>query len=418
MCLGPSIPYVRFARLVRYAAVVLLAFAPAAGSQELPTTAPAEPPASQPAPDAPYWLRVTADELNVRTQPDANSIVVARVPRDTVLRSAGLRFGWERVEPPADTFCYVAAEYVRLAGDTEGIVATQTGGLRVRAGSQARDLDPAQSEVLGLLDRGTRVRIVGRDGTWLRIAVPEGITFYVAGQHVQRVSSDVAARLEAAQTPRAPETAAGAPASQPVAAAPTLTGPWGRKLTAVETELMAEGRKPPLQRDWERFVTRLEPLAAQREEPVTARLAAAWLLDLKQRIADQNMARAAAELTERAARERTQHERELERIERLREQATSRPATDAAGLLLRSYLGGTATRYGFKLQDPVTQQVVAYLDLETAPDIDLAVLLGQYVGVQGRRRHDADLGADVIQARRIEPLRREEPASQPARQNP
>lgn len=418
MCLGPRIPYVRIARLVRYAAVVLLASVPAVGHQEPPTTATAKPPASQPVPDAPYWLRVTADELNVRTQPDANSIVVARIPRDTVLRSLGLRFGWERVEPPANTFCYVAAEYVRLEGDAEGVVATQTGGLRVRAGSHARDLDPAQSEVLGLLERGTRVRVVGRDGAWLRIGVPEGITFYIAGQHVQRISSDVAARLEAARMPRPPDAAGPAPASQPVAAEPALTGPWGRKLAVVETDLMAEGRKPPLERDWARFVTQLEPLAAQREEPVTARLAAAWLLDLKQRIADQNMARATAELSERAARERAQHERELERIERLREQTTSRPATDAAGLLLRSYLGGTATRYGFKLQDPVTQQVVAYLDLETAPDLDLAELLGQYVGVQGRRHPDADLGADVIQVRRIEAVRREEAASQPARQNP
>ena len=137
--------------------------------------------------------------------------------------------------------------------------------------------------------------------------------------------------LTSARAPRARPmpTTSSAPAtsSAPVVLprTPDLSGPWGQRLVAIETELYAEARKPPLDANWEPFLGRLLPLAWQREEPVVARLAAAWQAQLRDRIADQKTGQSVAEIVQRAARERAEHEREMARLQQWGGPAAPRP---------------------------------------------------------------------------------------------
>ena len=182
------------------------------------------------------WLRVTGEQINVRSRPDANSVALMRVEPDDVLRAVDQdQYGWYRILPPEGAFSYVSAEHVDRRGPSEGIVSVGSGTLRVRVGSTLRDLDPLQCEVQILLERGTLVRIVGVQGGWLKIVPPAGVYAYVSNQHVEPVSEEVAARLRGGRTPTTQAVAttvpaqggrAGAGTSQP-AAGPDVSGPWG-----------------------------------------------------------------------------------------------------------------------------------------------------------------------------------------------
>ena len=382
------------------------------------------------------WLRVTADDVNVRSRPDANSVPVARVERDAVLRAVGRdSYGWYRLIPPEGVFSYVAKEYVDRRGPGEGLVSVRSGTLRVRVGSLVRELDPLQSEVQALLESGATVRIVGEQGDWLKIAPPAGVYAFVFGDHVEAIGEEVAVRESApsaaaaqpvASQPAAVRTAdvADRPTTQPAdvstrpttrpADGPDLTGPWGQRLLLAETAIEVEGRKPLLEQSWTEAFAWLRPIAAQREAPMVARLAQAWTAQLTQRMSEQDAVRDAEEVLRRAARDQAQHERELERIERAR-QAASRSAFAARGELLRSdAVGARDGKRWYKLQDPVTKRVEAYVEVDPQSRLDAERLVGQYVGVRGRRRTEPGWGADVVRADEIVVLERAEPATQPA----
>ncbi len=377
--------------------------------------------ASQPASQE-TWLRVIVDEVHLRSRPDANSLPVARVPRDTLLRAVGRdSYGWYRVRPPEGVFSFVAAEYVDRRGPTEGIVSVRGGTLRVRVGSLVYDVDPAQTEVQTLLQRGAVVQVVGEQGAWLKIVPPPGVYAYVAGQHAEPVTDDVAARLRSNQGP------VSRPTSEPTAAAPSvgkpraasgpdLSGPWGQRLAAVETAIAAEARKPLGEQSWPDAVGGLQPIAAQREEPAVARLAEAWIAQLEQRIAEQAAVRAADELLGRTAREQVQHEREMQRIERARRAATQ-PQFTARGELQRSdALRAQGGVRWYKLVDPVTRRVEAYLEVDADSRVAPETLVGRYVGVRGVRRAAPGLGADVVRIEEIVVLGPGAPETQPATQ--
>jgi hypothetical protein len=373
---------------------------------------PSKPPATQAVSDI-YWLRVTASELNVRCNPDTNSTIVARVPRGSVLRAVDRVREWHRITPPQGVFSFVAARYIERIGPAKGVVAIQTGSLRVRVGSLVYELDPAESPVQTRLQRGDPVRVLGTSGDWLKIAPPRGVHCYVHADFVERIDPEHARRLLKHQAAAAQPSESGSASGPPQ---PDLSGRWGARLLEIEEDIDAEARKPGLQQKWNGVIGRLRPVAAQRDEPPVAQLAAAWIRQLEQRVADQAIARKSAEIQRRLDRERAQHTRELERIERLRRHATSRPTFAAEGALRKSAaVNKPATGYGYKLQDPLTGRVRVYLEVKPDTPLDLEPLIGRYVGVRGKRRFVPALRTDAVLVESIEVLSRRAPASQPTR---
>jgi hypothetical protein len=353
---------------------------------------------------------------------------VIRLERDAVLRAVGSQFGWYKVVPPEGAFSYVSAAHVARQGETEGIVSVTSGALRVRVGSLIQDVDPAAADVQILLERGATVRILGAAGDWLKIAPPVGVYAYAAEAYVTRVDDDVAARLMAQQgiASRPVQAAATRPAARPVrpasvptTTAPDLSGPWGQRLVLVEAAIETEAARPTLERSWDALIARLRPITEQHEEPTVARLAAAWICDLESRTAAQEALRAAQELEQRGARERALQERELARLEQVRQRAATRPAYAARGELLHSLaIGERQGRRLYKLQDPLTRQVEVYVELDPESQVDLESLIGKYVGVRGARRADESLGVDVVRVEEVVVLESERPASQPTRRQP
>jgi hypothetical protein len=396
------------------AAAGFMAVVAGAQTASQPATAPV---ASAPAAPTETWLRVVRDDVNVRSRPDVNSVPVVRVARNTSLRAVGLDpYGWYRVVPPEGVFSLVAAEYVDRRGPEAGVVSTRATGLRVRVGSLVREVDPLRSEVQMVLERGTPVRIVGEQGSWLKIEPPAGVYLWVSREQVEPVDEAAAARLPRPSLASRPAMAESAPVASRPAAPPDLTGPWGQKMLQVEAAVSAEARKPWTEQRWTDAIAQLRPIAEQREEPAVARLASAWITRLEQRTADQAAARDTEELVRRAARDQALHARELDRIERSR-QATSGPVFAARGVLLRSRaVPDEDGRRLYRLEDPLTKRLEAYVEFVTPGKIDAEQMVGQYVGVRGPRRADATLGADVIRVEELVPFDADEATTRPARQ--
>lgn len=384
---------------------------------------PAQPPADAPGSEEalrptgqPYWLRVTGDRVNLRSRADKNSVVAAQVDRDMVLQAVGQEYGWHRVRPPAGAFSYVSADYVEQVAPDRGIVAVRSGQLRVRVGSTVTSVDPLRTEVQMLLPRGAEVRILEREGDWLRIQPPEGVFFYISSDFVEPVSAEVAAQLQAASTTRpavttAPTTVSALPPPPPV----NLSGRWGQRLSLVEATIAAEARKPPLEQSWNPVLEQLRPIAAQREEPAVARLAQEWIKSVERRVADQVAFRAAREVTDRGERDRARFEREMEQVRRVRVAATQ-PGYAASGQLLESPAAAGAPRY--RLVDPVSGEVSAYLELPATAQLVVRDYLGKYVGVRGERAYSEALSANIVRVVSLEIVRWEPPATQPARTTP
>lgn len=365
----------------------------------------------------PHWLRVTADRVNLRSRPDRNSVVVARVDQDQVLQGIDCQFGWCRVQPPAGVFSYVSARYIDQLTPAEGVVSVRSGNLRVRVGSLLTELDPLKSEVQTLLPRGTDVRIVGQQSDWLKIAPPSGVYLYISDDFVEHVSPEVASQLQAATFVISQPTTAAAQTQ----AAPTidLSGKWGQRLVLVEAAIDAQSRQPVLEQSWKPALTQLRPIAEQREEPIVARLAQQWVVRVEERLANQATLQAARKITRHEDRNRTRFEQELEKIRRVRSEPNAGSGFLARGQMLASFaLRDAAREPQYKLENPLTRRIVAYLQFPSTTKIRPRNFLGQYVGVQGTQKFDHSLGTRVIEVKKIEILKREIPASQPVRKNP
>lgn len=409
---------------IRRGFCLFMVFVTLGGMSAARAQTPAEQPTTRPARPA-VWLRITAEELNVRSRPDANSVIVTRVPRDAVLQAVGKdEYGWYRILPPDDVFSFVAAPYVERRGENQGVVAVQSGTLRVRVGSRVQEVDPMKSEVQTLLPPGATVHIVGQQEGWYRIAPPPGVHLYVAAEHVAEITPEEATRLSRrALAARAKEAELAAavelPASQPLPTQPALTGDWGQKFAALDSEIETEAAKPLLQQVWKPLLERLGPIADQRTEPMVARLAGAWQTRIEQHLARQRMVREAEEVLRKAERDQAQHEREMERLARVDDRRPYRRLFSYRGELLRSYaVEGREGETWYKLQDPLTQRVLAYLVVTKATPAEAEQFVGRYVGVRGAKRGGPDLGADILSPESIVPLEYVPAASQPARETP
>lgn len=395
-----------------------------------PSSAPARPAAvagESPSTPGEFWVRVTGDEVNLRSRADVNSLPVAQVNRGTYLRVTGGEPGWHRVVPPPGVFSLAKAEFVKLRSETEGEVAVDSGTLRIRVGSRVREVDPLTAEVQARLENGAPLRILGRSGEWLKVAPPPGVFVYLATDYAERVPDDSVERTAAGE-PLVRYSVPGESAAlvrvepQEPATRPALdmSGPWGRRLTEIERAIDAQAARPIAQRDWPPILEELTAVAEQQAEPQVARRAAAWKRELGHRAEAEKAIVEARQIAERQRRDRQRAVEEMERIRRAAEQPGARGSFDATGQLLPSFeleAGEHGLRY--KLQDPLTREVRAYVEFPDALGIDVSACVGKYVGVQAERYLDARHEVTVLRVTALTVLTPgpERPVPQPARKS-
>jgi uncharacterized protein YgiM (DUF1202 family) len=87
---------------------------------------------------------------------------------------------WLRIEPPADGQVYIFAEYVRVEGQ-KGTVTNDRVWVRVRP--------ELTGETVAQVNKGAGLKVLGRDGEWLRIAPPPGTAAWISSQFVKRMTA-------------------------------------------------------------------------------------------------------------------------------------------------------------------------------------------------------------------------------------
>jgi uncharacterized protein YgiM (DUF1202 family) len=98
---------------------------------------------------------------------------------------------WVRIVAPEQVDAWIFAKYVNVAGG-KGVVT----GDKVRVRSRP-DL---KGELVNRLDKGTALKVKGREGDWLRIAPPKGTVAWIHAQYVKRMTAAEVAAYRRAQT--------------------------------------------------------------------------------------------------------------------------------------------------------------------------------------------------------------------------
>jgi len=98
---------------------------------------------------------------------------------------------WVRIVAPEQADAWIFAKYVNVAGG-KGVVT----GDKVRVRSRPN----LKGELVNRLDKGTVLKVKGREGDWLRIAPPKGTVAWIYAQYVKRMTAAEVAAYQRAQT--------------------------------------------------------------------------------------------------------------------------------------------------------------------------------------------------------------------------
>lgn len=336
---------------------------------------------------------VNANDVYVRSGDSLNHYTITKLKAGDRVSVVGERGEWYEILPPEGTFSLVSGDFIDATDNQSGVI--NGDNVRVRAGSL---LNENKYTVQTLLAKGTPVSILGRnpDG-FVRIKPPAGATLWVNRSYVQLRTGGA--------TPPVPEGLGASPSQADAAgevtpalavsasesakklAAP-MTGPssttWRRQLEEIDVAARAELAKPVLDRSFDPFVARYQPIADQKEDEFARQYALARIEQVK------NM----ADLTSA-----------VERVRKLDDVAETKqreflaargmipefvPTRSPTGIEIQGelrvsalYPAGSPVQR-FRLIDPTSESDRTIGYVEITPDSGLRVedFLGRYVGVR------------------------------------
>ncbi len=120
-------------------------------------------------------LRVTADNVNLRSSPNNNAEVVAQVSAGDILISGEKQQDdWIEVMPPSRVDLWVYGEFVK-----DGVVAVSTLAVRCGPGINYGSL--------GSFSKGDKLNVRGTAGDWIKIAPPDTCRFWIYRKYIEPV---------------------------------------------------------------------------------------------------------------------------------------------------------------------------------------------------------------------------------------
>lgn len=404
------------------------------------TTAPAATAPAEPAVQ-PFVGQVTADRVYVRSGPGVNYYEMGQLNKGDLVSVVGGRSRWYQIAPPAGTFALIAKEFVQVDPDNKvGTVKTNGDYVNVRAGSA---LQPNSSyAVLTVVKNGTKLDIVGSTDKHYKILPPDKAFVYISPDFVKpapegtqytqptltiggravattapsvtdtvvEVSPPIATTTDSATDTTAPatqtadtptpatQTAGGNP--QVVVVTPTPATSYapnayttfaklnaqtqdemGKRLADQKLDTLLAGYKSLLE------TPNLPPSVKQGAEARVESLEK--MLKLQKAIKSDDPADVASEAHRKAAGE------EWDAIKaKIDEWERSGPLTAEGKLQTSTVVPGK-----YVLVNPRTGRVVAYLN--PSPEIDLAKVLGSYVGVRGITESEEGAAVKTVKVRTV-----------------
>lgn len=362
----------------RWATLITMAFA--AGGVAGQTT--------QPATEF-YEAEVVGQDVYVRSSHNPNAYYCTQLssPSRVMVVGSDPSGKWYKILPPPGCYSVISKAHVRL--DAGGRTATVTGNdVSARAGGY-----PSQPGNFSILQKvmkaGDRVRIVGTIGENYKIEPPRGAYFWISARYVRRLAA-------ATTEPSAATTV------------DVMTDPTMIAYQALRKELIAEWKKPAIQRDYLALAAKFKALKVSKASGLQSYVdnTVKFLHQQQQRLLDKAVAaRTIAAADDIDAKLRGD-------LVRLALGAATKPAIKptARGIVTVSavYPGCPAIARRLVLRDDRNLNIKAYL--QVSPDgggENLLNCVGMLVNVYGPLRHDRSLAMNVVQVERVDVLDRD-----------
>ncbi len=130
---------------------------------------------------------INANNVNIRSGPGLAYYALGQLTTGDLVNVVGSRNGWDAIDPPVGTLCYIAKKFVHVGSDTtKGRVSASY--VFVRAAS--RLAPQSDYAVVKVVSRGTHVHIVGSTASFYVIQPPRGAHVYVLAKFVTPAGSD------------------------------------------------------------------------------------------------------------------------------------------------------------------------------------------------------------------------------------
>jgi len=360
---------------------------------------------------------INSADVYVRSGPGDAYYTTSKLAQGAPVTVVGIKYDWLKVLPPDDSFCYISKLYVDRSGNGS-VGRVNRAGVNIRAGSLTSAM---KTTVLGKLNEGENVKILGEQDEYYKIAPPVGTYLYVNKQFVDPVhplAKNVAPIGDAVGMPAAEPTQMAlevSPSTQPsgtlagnlppttqpdaavaqIPAAPAGPSPAEiaqQQFVSAESDFAAASAKPLEQQPIAAMTKEYEPLSQSKDISAADRQTAGFRLailkvrlDAQQRLAD---------VTKMEA-DSTQHNQALKA-----EQDELQKRLDANAVKLYAAVGQlqpSSLQYGsntlYRLTDPATGRTVIYVRGDNAEAVKY---IGQFVGVRGDATTDDRLNIQVI----------------------
>jgi uncharacterized protein YgiM (DUF1202 family) len=196
-----------------------------------------------------FSARVTANLLNVRSDPSVRSAIIGQLPKSAAVTVVALHPDWVEIEFN-DRVAFIARDHVELDGVdklTQGMVTARA--LNVR-GSPHRD-----GALLGRLSRNARISIRGRSGEWLQIFF-NGQVGYVHSTYITEQTQSESGSF-GSELPQEPEPSPSLVTAHISPREPTLLAP------ARQLPLTGDSVSIKVSRTWNKYGALLQTLCEE-----------------------------------------------------------------------------------------------------------------------------------------------------------
>lgn len=347
---------------------------------------------------------VKGTNVYIRSGFSTNYYPVCKLNRGDQVRIAGEQFGWLKIEPPPAAYSLIDKKLVDKATDKKGTV---NGAAQVYAGS---DLDEHRYAKQVKLAKGDSVDILGEtaDGAFYKIAPPPGAHVWVKAEFIDTGGAKIAGDTPRVETVKpgelsGTETVEGDTdkpktevTSNRRSTKPKMVpnGPTNRdavdrlqmQINAIETEVAAEGTKPLGERNFEPMIAKLQQIADQQDDEISAIYARTRIGQLKGQM---EIAAAVAEMDK--FKTRTIADADALAAERARIEAARPKDTDT--IVVRGEIRASGIYNGagnrpkrWRIVESGTNtdtpKTIAYLEVPEGSPIDPSQYYGQTVGIR------------------------------------
>ncbi len=114
------------------------------------------------APAYPYFAEITGDNVLFRSGPGTNFYECGKLNKGDKVKVVSKQYSWYRIVPPAKSFSWISAQYVKVDPANPGFGIVTGDRVRVYAGSD-RVKPHHSTSLLGKINKGERVKLLGQE---------------------------------------------------------------------------------------------------------------------------------------------------------------------------------------------------------------------------------------------------------------